>query len=85
MVLSNSSAFFEKLIENGLGNLNWKKCLCYLDDIITQNRGVPYFFDTMQTGADQGLELGCMSPAVNILSSSLSITSFVARGVLGAL
>jgi hypothetical protein len=34
MVLSNSSAFFEKLIENGLGNLNWKKCLCYLDDII---------------------------------------------------
>ena len=34
MVLSNSSAFFEKLIETGLGNLNWKKCLCYLDDII---------------------------------------------------
>jgi hypothetical protein len=45
----------------------------------------PSFLDTMQTGADQGLELGCMSPAVNILSSSLSITSFVARGVLGAL
>lgn len=34
MVLSNSSASFERLIENGLGNLNWKKCLCYLDDII---------------------------------------------------
>ena len=34
MVLSNSSASFERLIENVLGNLNWKKCLCYLDDII---------------------------------------------------
>jgi hypothetical protein len=38
----------------------------------------------MQTGADQGLELGCMNPAVTILSSSLSITSFLARGVLRA-
>ena len=34
MVLSNSSASFQRLIENVLGNLNWKKCLCYLDDII---------------------------------------------------
>ena len=34
MVLSSSSASFERWIENVLGNLNWKKCLCYLDDII---------------------------------------------------
>ena len=34
MVLSNSRAFFERLIENVLGNLNWKKCLCFLDDLI---------------------------------------------------
>ena len=48
----------------------------------TQNRGVSYFLDTMQTGADQRLKLGCMSPAVDILS--LSITSFLARGVVRA-
>jgi len=34
MGLSNSAASFERLIETVLGNLNWKKCLCYLDDII---------------------------------------------------
>ncbi|CAG2236597.1 unnamed protein product [Mytilus edulis] len=38
MGLANSAATFERLVEMVLGNLNWKKCLCYLDDIIIFGR-----------------------------------------------
>ena len=32
--LSNAPATFERLMENVLRSLQWKKCLCYLDDVI---------------------------------------------------
>jgi len=32
--LSNAPATFERLMDNVLGALKWKKCLCYLDDVI---------------------------------------------------
>lgn len=32
--LSNAPATFERLMETVLKNLQWKKCLCYLDDVI---------------------------------------------------
>lgn len=32
--LSNAPATFERLMNSVLGSLKWKKCLCYLDDVI---------------------------------------------------
>lgn len=32
--LTNAPATFERLMDSLLKNLTWKKCLCYLDDVI---------------------------------------------------
>lgn len=48
MGLSNSAATFERLVETVLGSLNWKKCLCYLDDIVIMGSDFEVALDTLK-------------------------------------
>ncbi|UYV64999.1 K02A2.6-like [Cordylochernes scorpioides] len=39
--LCNAPATFERNMDNGLGNLRWQICLCYLDDVIIYSSDFP--------------------------------------------
>ncbi|KAK3105891.1 hypothetical protein FSP39_008017 [Pinctada imbricata] len=47
--LSNGPALFERLVEKVLGKLQWRKCLCYLDDIIVFGSDFPVTLDNLRS------------------------------------
>ena len=46
--LSNGVASFQRLVEKVLGQLQWRKCLCYLDDIIVFGRDFKSTIENLQ-------------------------------------